>query len=98
LPLSNSLIFFLENLGGLPGELWVDSPAELNISLHLFHLKIGIASFIFESVHVYDMSSDLIIFIIIFFIEDDEEDVKTRHDWSRNVDVESQRSVFVVSS
>jgi hypothetical protein len=64
----------------------------------LLHLEIRVDSLILESMHVHDVSGDLVIFIVILFIKDDEEDVKTRHDRGRDVHVESEGSVLVVST
>jgi hypothetical protein len=82
LSLSDHLVLFLEDLCGLPGELRVDCPAKLNVSLHLLHFEEWVASLIPQTMHVDDVLGDIVVFLVVFLVENYEEDVETGHDWS----------------
>lgn len=76
----------------------VDGSAEFDVGLHLFHLEVWVDSIVLKSMHVHDVLSDMEIFVVILFIKDNEEDVKTRHDRRRDVHIKLERSCFIISA
>jgi len=61
--------------------LWSDGSAKLDVSLNLFHSEFWIDSSFFKSVHVHDMLGDVEIIIVVLFVEDDEENIESGHNW-----------------
>ena len=90
LTLTYQLIFFFQDHGTFLGEVGVDSSAEFDVGLHLVKREWRLESIILETVHVYNMLCNMVIFIIIFVVEHQEEDVKSRHNWGRDLHIESQ--------
>lgn len=96
--LSDGFVLFLQNHSSFLVELRIDGSTELDVGLHLFHLEVWIDSIVLKSVHVHDVLGDMEIFIVILFIKDNEEDVKTRHDRWRDVHIKLERSCFIISA
>ena len=96
--LSNEFVFIFQNQSTFLSELWSDGSAELDVSLHLLHSEFWVDCSFFKSVHVYDVLGDVEIVIVVLFVEDDEENVESGHNWRRDIDVESERFGSVVSS
>lgn len=71
-------------------ELWQQGSGKLDVGLHLLHCKVWVESSVPKSMHIYNMLSNVEIFIIILLVKDHKEDVKSRHDRWRDIDIESQ--------
>ena len=98
LSLSYDFIFFFQNSSRFLCELRSNGSAELNVSLNLFHSEFWIDSSFFESVHVDDMVSDVVIFLVVLFIKNNEEDIESGHKGRSNIDVISERSGSIVAT
>ena len=72
--------------------------SKFDVGLNLLHLEIWINSFVTKSMHVDDMVSDVVIFLVILLIKNNEENVESGHKWRSNVDVISERSGSIVAT
>lgn len=88
LSLSDALVLLFQNVRTLLSELRIDCPAEFDVGLDLLHCEIWGESVVHESVHVNNVLCDMEIFIIILFIKNDEEDIKSGHNWRGNINIE----------
>ena len=83
-------VLVFEDLSGFTSELRLESATDFDVGLELLHCKVRVQSKVLESVHVDDVSSDMKVFCVIFFIEDYEKEVEAGHDWRRNVNIVAQ--------
>ena len=96
--LSYLFIFIFKHLSTFFCKFRSDSSAEFNVSLNFFHFKIWIESLIFKSMHIDNVLSYLVIFIIIFFIKYKEKYIETWHNWSWYINIKPQCSCSIISS
>jgi hypothetical protein len=96
--LTHFLVLNLEDLSRLSGEHRLLSLANFNVGLKLLFCEVLFHLVSAEAVHVDDMASDLVILLVVFFVKDNEEKVKARHDRRRNVDVLSKGFVAIVAA
>lgn len=98
LTLTYELIFFFKNHCTFLSEGGVDCSAEFDVSLHLVKREWWLKSIILKTVHVYNVLRNVVVFIVIFVVKHQEEDIESRHDWGRDLHVESQRFCSIVST
>jgi hypothetical protein len=98
LVLPHTFELLLEHLSCLLGELRLNGSAELDISLELLGREGRVQGILLQSVHLDDVIGDVNVIIITLLIENDEEEVETRHDRCRDVHVEAKRSGSVVAA
>lgn len=80
-PLPDELVLFLQDFGTFMCKVRVDRPAELDVRLHLIELERWQQCVILQPVHVHDMLSYVEVLVIVLIVEDQEENVESRHDW-----------------
>lgn len=98
LVLPHTFELFLEHLSCLLGELRLNRSAELDVSLELLGREGRVQGVLLQSVHLHDVIGDVNVIIITLLIENDEEEVETRHDRCRDVYVEAKRSGSVIAT
>ena len=59
----------------------------LDVALDLFSVVLGLESFVTVAVDVDNVSGNLVICSLVAFIQDNEEEIETGHNWWRHGDV-----------
>ena len=95
---THHLVLVFQNFSTFLAESRIDVTSKFDVGLNLLHLEIWINSFVTKSMHVDDMVSDVVIFLVILLIKNNEENVESGHKWRSNVDVISERSGSIVAT
>lgn len=96
--LPQTLVLFLEDDCGVLGEGRSESAAHLDVGLKLLSVVVGLEGFLLETVHAHNMLGDLVVFIVLFFVADNEKEVEAAHDRSCDLHVVVQRARAIVAA
>ena len=84
------LVLLLKYEGGLMLELRLQGTTNFDVGLKLCHREVRGQCSILNSVHIDNMARNMEVIIFLFLVDDDEEEVETRHNWRADIDVVAQ--------
>lgn len=76
-------------------NLGVERPGVTYVSLESFRAKFRMQSIISKTMHIHDMFRYVEVNFFVTFVQDDEKQVETAHDWSRHRNV-SSKGLFAI--
>ena len=79
-------------------ELGLQGAAHLDVGLELCHSEVRGQSSILNSVHVDNMARNVEVLIVLLLVNDDEEEVETRHNWRADVNVVAEGPRAIIST
>lgn len=77
-------------------NLGVERPSIAYVSLESFCAEFWVQSFISKTMHGHDVFCYVEVNFFVAFVQDDEKQVETAHDWSRHRNVSSKRLFAIV--
>ena len=91
------LVLFDEDQLGLVGKDGAIRLCETNVALELFRAELGLDGLVTVLVHADDVLCEMAINLLVALVQDDEEEIETRHDGGRHVDVGPKRGLAVIT-
>mmetsp|Transcript_11421 Transcript_11421/g.28919 ORF Transcript_11421/g.28919 Transcript_11421/m.28919 type:complete len:525 (-) Transcript_11421:282-1856(-) len=96
--LAELLVVLDEQVAGLHGDLGVHRARVLDVALHGLLREFALDGGLGVAVDVHDEAGDLLVHFGVHFVDDDEEEVETRHDGRGHLQVLAQRLGAVVAA
>lgn len=79
-------------------ELGLQGATHLDVGLELCHSEVRGQSSILNSVHVDNMARNVEVLIILLLVNNDKEEVETRHNWRANINIVAQGPRTIIST
>ena len=96
--LAKLLVLRFQNLSRLSRELWLKGSADFDVSLELLGGKLWVEGLILIFMHGHDVLCNSEVIFIVLLINNDEEEVETRHNWRADINVVAQGPRAIIST